>query len=188
MASKTPNATPSSRRATRRQSTKRLAVCAVLTALGVTLSWLGSLVGILDLCTPFITALLLIPIVVEYGRAYPWGIWLATTVLSLLLLPSKAPAAVYLVFGYYPILKAYLERLPRLICMICKQALYVAVDIALILGSSVLFGVEEHLPDWYPLALGIGGFLVLNLVDVALTRLVSVYVFKYRGRVAKWMN
>ena len=175
-------------RADRRRSTKRLAVCAVLIALGVTLSWLGSLIGVLDLCTPFIAALLLIPIVIEYGRGYPWSVWLATAVLSLLLLPNKAPAAVYLVFGYYPILKAYLERLPRSACFICKQMLFLAVDALVLWGSSTLFGVEEHLPDWYPLALGIGGLIVLNLVDPALTRLISAYVFKYRSRVAKWMN
>ena len=100
----TPNDhSPKRRRTERRARTKRLTVCAMLTALGVTLSWLGSLVSVLDMCTALFTALLLVPVVIEYGKGYPWGVWLATTVLALLLLPNKTPAAVYLAFGYYPI-------------------------------------------------------------------------------------
>ena len=99
------------RRADRRRATKRMAVCAVLTAVGVVISLLGSLVGLLDLCTPLFAALLLVPIVIEYGKRYAWSVWLATALLSLFLLPNKSPAAIYLVFGYYPILKEKLERL-----------------------------------------------------------------------------
>ena len=38
-----------SSRSERKKATKRLTVCAILSALGVALSWLGSLVGVLDL-------------------------------------------------------------------------------------------------------------------------------------------
>ncbi len=176
------------RRTARKTATKRLSVCAVLSALGVTLSWLGSLVGVLDLCTPLLTALLLVPIVIEYGKGYPWGVWLVTTVLSLLLVPNKSPAAVYLVFGYYPILKAYLERLRPLPCKLLKQLLFLAVDAVLLYGSHFIIGVEESLPPWYSAVLAVGGYLVLNLTDLALTRLISAYIFKYRPKFAKLMK
>ena len=179
---------PRNRRAARKITTKRLTVCAVLCALGVTLSWLGSLIGVLDLCTPLLASLLLVPIVIEYGKGYPWGVWLATAILALLLLPSKSPAAVYAVFGYYPILKAHLERLRPLPCMLLKQLLFVAVDAALIYGSNFIMGVEENLPPWYSIALAVGGYLVLNLTDVALTRLISAYIFKYRPKFSKLMK
>ena len=168
--------------------TKRLTVCAILTSLGVTLCWLGSLVGVLDLCTPLLTSLLLIPVVIEYGKAYPWGVWLSTALLSLLLLPNKSPAAVYLVFGYYPILKAYLERMRPLPCRLLKQLLFVTVDVALFYGSNFIMGVEENLPPWYNAVLLLGGYLVLNLTDLALTRLISAYIFKYRPKFSKLMK
>ena len=188
MASDMKPGAPHGRGSARRAATKRLTVCAVLSALGVCIAWLGSLIGVLDLCTPLLTSLLLVPVVIEYGKGYPWGVWLATTILSLLLLPSKSPAAVYLVFGYYPILKAYLERLRPLPCRLLKQLLFAAVDAALVYGSNFIIGVEEDLPVWYNVALLVGGYLVLNLVDIALTRLISAYVFKYRSRLAKWMS
>lgn len=177
-----------SSRAERKKATKRLTVCAILSALGVALSWLGSLVGVLDLCTPLIASLLLVPVVIEYGKGYPWGVWLSTAILSLLLLPNKSPAAVYLVFGYYPILKAYLERLRPLTCRALKQLLFVAVDLVLVFGSNFIVGVEENMPPWYTAALVIGGYLVLNLTDLALTRLISAYIFKYRDRFSKLMK
>lgn len=188
MASDMKSGVPTGRRALRKVATKRLTVCAVLTALGVCISWLGSLVGVLDLCTPLLTALLLVPIVIEYGKGYPFGVWLATVILALLLLPNKSPAAVYLVFGYYPILKAYLERLRPLPCRLLKQLIFAAVDLALVYGSNLVVGVQEDVPTWYNAALLVGGYLVLNLVDIALTRLISAYVFKYRPRFAKWMR
>lgn len=176
------------RRADRRKATKRLAVCAVLTAVGVVIAWLGSMIGLLDLCTPLFTALLLVPIVIEYGKRYAWSVWLATALLTLFLLPNKSPAAVYLVFGYYPILKASLERLRPWVCRLLKTLLFIAVDAALVFGSAALFGVEEYLPPWYNAALAVGGLVVLWLVDLALTRLISAYIFKYRTRFSKWMS
>ena len=105
----------------------------MLTALGVSLSWLGSLVSVLDMCTALFTALLLVPVVIEYGKGYPWGVWLATTALALMLLPSKTPAAVYLVFGYYPIIKARLERLPTP-AMLCLPVLAARIWAAVLCG------------------------------------------------------
>ena len=179
---------PQSHRSERRARTKRLTVCAMLTALGVTLSYLGSLVNVLDLCTALLAAMLLIPIVIEYGKGYPWGVWLSTTVLALLLLPNKAPAAVYFAFGYYPILKAYLERLPLWLTRLCKQLLFIAVDVTLVIASCYLFGVEADMPAWYPAALIGGGLLTLNLTDLALTRLITLYLYKYRARVSRWIR
>ena len=179
---------PKSRRTIRRARTKRLSICAMLIALGVTLSWMGSLVGILDMCTALFTALLLVPIIIEYGKGYPWGVWLSTTVLTLLLLPNKTPAAVYLAFGYYPIIKAYLERLPLWLTRLLKQLVFLVVDAVLVITSCYLVGVQDAMPTWYPVALAVLGLITLNLADLALTRLITLYLYKYRARVSKWMH
>ncbi len=179
--------TPAKQRASRRMKTKRLAVCAMLTSLGVIIVWFGAMVDVLDLCTAALAAMLTIPVVIEYGKAYPWGVYAATSLLSLLLLPSKMPAMVYVLFGYYPILKAYLERLRPLWCRLCKQAVFIAVEITVISISNAIVGAEV-MPLWYHVMLYAAGFVVLNLFDYALTRLITLYIIKYRARVAKWMN
>jgi hypothetical protein len=165
-----------------------MATCALLCALGVVLSWLGSLADLLDLCTPFFAALLLVPIVIEYGRRYAWSVWGATALLSLLLLPNKSPAIIYLAFGYYPILKAVLERLRPALTNFLKLILFIAVDLSIVFLSNALFGVSEAAPPYFNAVLCIGGLIVLWLIDLCLTRLITIYVIKYRSRISKWMN
>ena len=90
---------------TNAQRTKRIAVCAMLSALGVVVLGIGSVLSVMDISMAVIASLFCIFAVIEYGGAAPWLVFLVTGVLSLLL-PQKAPAAMYLLFfGYYPILK-----------------------------------------------------------------------------------
>lgn len=181
------NSRPQRRSEVRRLRVKRLTVCAMLSALGVTLAYLGSLVELLDLCTAAFCAMLVIPVVIEYEKGYPWGIYAATSVLSLLLLPNKLPAVVYLLFGYYPIVKAYLERMRPLWCRLLKELLYVAVTVAVLLASDLLVGTEV-MPPWYHVTVFALAIVTLNIFDVALTRLITLYVMKYRPRISKWMR
>ena len=171
-----------------RRTSKRMASCSLLAALGVVIAYLGSLSDLIDLCTPFFAALLLVPVVIEYGRRYAWGLWVATALLSLLLLPNKSPAIIYLVFGYYPILKAYLERIRPFGTFLLKLLLFVAVDLLIVFASTAFVGISENLPSYFNAILCVGGLIVLWLVDLCLTRLITIYLLKYRPRFSKWLN
>ena len=83
-----------------------MTVCAMLSALGVVLLLIGSFVEVMDLSAAAIASLLCVFAVIEYGGASPWLIFAVTSVLSMVLLPTKTPALMYLAFfGYYPIIK-----------------------------------------------------------------------------------
>ena len=58
----------------------------------------------------------------------------------------------------------------------------------LVITSCYLLGVQEQMPVWYPAALAVLGLVTLGLTDLALTRLITVYLYKYRARVSKWMQ
>lgn len=178
--------TPSNRHE-RRRRIKRTTVCAMFIALGVVMLYFGALLEVLELCVAALAALLLFPLVIEYGRAYPWAVWAATSLLALLLLPYKMPGAVYLLFGYYPILKAYLERLPRPLCRFLKELVFAAGEIGIILASNLVIGAE-HMPLWYHILLFVLGSVTLHLFDIALTRMIILYLRKHRARVSRWMN
>ena len=75
-----------------RKRTKYLTVCAMLCALSVIILSLGSLIEVLDISVAVFASLLCIYAVIEIGGAYPWLVWLVTSVLALLLLPQKTPA------------------------------------------------------------------------------------------------
>ncbi len=180
------NNSPHRQRNSRRRI-KRLTVCALLCSLGVVILYFGALLDIFELCVVALAAMLLVPVVIEYGRGYPWGIYLGTSLLSILLLPQKMPGVTYLLFAFYPILKAYFERLPRPLAFALKQIAFVAIEAAYILASNFILGVEK-MPLWYNATLAALGFVTLNLFDVALTRLITLYLRKFRTRMARLMN
>ena len=183
----TPSPTPHNHRKEQRRRIKRVTLCAMFVAVGVVILYFGALLEVLELCVAALAAILLFPLVIEYGRAYPWAVWGATAILSLLLLPYKMPGAIYLLFGYYPILKAYLERLPRPLCRTSKEIVFALSEVLLIAASDFLVGAEQ-MPLWYHLLLFALGNLTMHLLDIVLTRFITIYLRKYQGRVRRWIN
>ena len=71
------------------RATRRLAVSAMLAALGVVLLWLGALVEVLDLSMAAIASMLAVFAVIEMSRRYAILVYAVTALLSLLLLPVR---------------------------------------------------------------------------------------------------
>lgn len=167
-----------------RDKTRRLAVSAMLSALGVVLLYFGALIEVVDISMAVIASLLCVFAVIEYSGVYPWLIFAATGILSILLLPNKTPAAMYIAFfGFYPIIKEKLERLPKVICWVLKEIIFnasLAVMIVLAIFVFTIGGVEVGLG--YIVAFALLCEVAFVLYDIALTRLISFYFFKLRSR------
>lgn len=168
-----------------RRRTKYLTVSAMLAALGVIILMLGSLVDVLDVTVAVLASLLGIYAVIEMGGAYPWLIWIVTSVLSMVLLPQKTPALFYACFaGFYPIVKEKLEKLKRPIALLLKIVVF-----HLCLGALVVM-MRLFLPDlldmeglrWLPAVLYALCFVTFLLYDFALTQLITYYLVKLRKR------
>ena len=165
-----------------RLATRKLAVSAMLCALGVVFLYVGSVIEALDLTMVTIASLLVFFAVMEMGGSYPLLIYLVTAVLSLLLLPSKFAAGTYLVFGgVYPILKAIFERLPYVIAWVLKLSFFNAVLSLLLVGFQYLFHVEDPDLGFNWLTYGLGN-AVFVMYDIVTTQLVTLYVVKLRRR------
>ncbi len=165
------------------KGTRALTVSAVLCALGVILLALGSLFQVLDLTMAALASILVIFAVIELGGKYPFLIYAVTAVLSMLLVPYKTAALAYLCFaGYYPMLKALFERrLPRVWSWVLKVAVFNAgLALALFLAFK-FFTAFEITAAWYYWLLPVCS-VVFVVYDVALTRLITAYVFKWRSR------
>ena len=165
------------------QRIKQITVSAMLSALGVIIMAVGAFVEVLDLSTAVLASMLCIFAVIEIKGSYPWLIWLSTSVLALILLPIKTPAVFYaLFFGFYPILKEKLERLPRLVSWLLKLAAF-HLSLALMFGIFKLFipsALEGVGTGWMLLALYALGLVCFVLYDIALTRLITFYLFRLR--------
>ena len=167
------------------QQIKQITVSAMLSALGVILLAVGAFVEVLDLSTAVLASMLCIYAVIEIKGSYPWMVWLVTSILGLILLPIKTPAVFYaMFFGFYPILKEKLERLSRILSWILKLAAFHAC-IALMWGVFKLFlpvALEEMGGGWMLASLYALGLVCFVLYDIALTRLITFYLFRLRGR------
>ena len=172
----------------------KIALGGLLTALGVVLMFLTGLIPIGTYALPAIAGVLLIVAVIEIGAKWAWMIYAAVAVLSLLFAADKEAALLFvLFFGYYPVLKSFLERISnKVLSWISKFAVFnVAVVACFFLAvnflqlpedSFTVFGI--YLP-WGFLILGNAVFLIY---DIALSGLVATYVEKLHHRVTKTLK
>lgn len=172
----------------------KIALGGLLTALGVVLMFLTGLIPIGTYALPAIAGVLLIVAVIEIGAKWAWMIYVAVAVLSLLFAADKEAALLFvLFFGYYPVLKSFLERISnKVLSWISKFAVFnVAVVACFFLAvnflqlpedSFTVFGI--YLP-WVFLILGNAVFLIY---DIALSGLVATYVEKLHHRVTKTLK
>lgn len=172
--------------ANQRKNTKRLALCAMFSALSVVLLYLGSLIEILDISMAVTASLTCIIAVIEYGKSAPWAIYGVTSVLSIILLPNKTPAVLYAAFfGFYPILKEKFEKLSKPVSWILKEVVF---NICLVIMTVAVYFIStsggDILSKSLPLlaATAILAEVVFVLYDIALTRVISFYIVKLRHR------
>ncbi|MBQ3355981.1 MAG: hypothetical protein IJG45_02555 [Oscillospiraceae bacterium] len=95
-----------------KRRTKTLALCGVLAALAVALLFFGGVLPFASVACPVLASLVLIPVYAESG--WKWGLawYLTVALLGLLLAPDKEAAILFIFFGYYPILRKWIGRIP----------------------------------------------------------------------------
>ena len=169
-----------------RTSIKQLTFCAMLVALGVIFLGIGALLEVLDISMSVIASFCVIIAVIEYGKAAPWTVYAAISVLSFLLIPNKLPAIFFtLFFGFYPIIKEKLERKNKVIRWILKELIF-NVCLAIIITIYMLLffqGVDIAIPlPWIIVIAVLLCEAVFILYDIAITRIITFYVIKLRHR------
>ena len=163
----------------RSERTKKVALCAMLSALGVVVLYLGSLIEVIDISMAVIASLFAVVAVIEYGHLAPWAVYAATGILSAVLLPSKLPAVMYIVFfGFYPIVKEKIEKIRyRFVGWIVKEIVFNVCLISLMLIAKWFMLDPEGMLVFEVIFFGLAN-VTFVLYDIALTRLISVYIFR----------
>ncbi len=115
-----------------RMATKRMATCAMLTALSVVLMMLGGILELGMYACPLFVSLSFVPIGEKYGRKYHFSLYAATALLCFLLVPNWEENLMFAgFFGWYPMIRPVLQKLPKLLAWIAKLALFNGVVIAI---------------------------------------------------------
>ena len=167
----------------KKSKVKQLTVCAALSAIGVVLLSIGPLIDVLDASLAVLASILCIVAVIEYGKAAPWLVFSVTAVLSLVLMPQNSAALMYLLFfGYYPILKEKLEKLSRVLSWVMKELIFNAAMAVCIVVIKLLFLPTAEVSALTYVILVLICEAVFVLYDIALTRLITFYIYRLRPR------
>lgn len=163
--------------------TKKLALCAMLSAIGVLILAASGLAFPVRLSLAALAGLIPAIAVLHCGLFWSLGTYAVTAALSLLLLPEKTGAVWYLLFfGHYPVAKSLIERIPNLAAQWIAKLCFFAGCMALLffLFRELFFAALPDQTLWILLAALCAAFI---LYDIAFTALVSFYRRRIGSRI-----
>lgn len=175
----------------------KTAIGGMITALSVVIL-MPTALDLFVYALPAMAGMLTMFAVVELGKKWSFGVYVAVSLISLLLVPNKEAAIMYVAFfGYYPVAKALLEsKLPKVPEYICKFLLF---NVSVIAAYAVLIKIlgmpfdelmglteEDGLLRKFavPVMLGLGN-MVFIVFDIALTRIVTAYLRVWQKKFRK---
>ena len=158
----------------------KVALCGVLCALAVMCMML-TVIPAATFCLPGLAGLILLPLALEIDLKWGLAGYVATAVLSFLIAPDMEAKVLFIAFfGYYPVLKTWLDTVrPRALQWVVKFLIFNAT----IVGAYCLLLYVLGLPaDTFELfdvniplvLLGIGN-VIFVIFDLALTSIIALY-------------
>lgn len=157
-----------------------------MAALSLVLMISVAIIPFLTYALPAVAGALIVFVVIEIDKRWAFGVYATVAILGILLVPDKEVAVMYLAFfGYYPIAKALLEKhLPIALAWLIKILLFngtIALSYVLMIK---LMGITVDEIETYgavavPMLLGLGSFAFV-IYDITLTKLVTLYMIKWR--------
>ncbi len=159
-------------------NTKKLTLCAVLIALSVVLLYLSTILPTGRLTLIAIAGMLPAIAVISGGLKPGFLVYLATSLLGLILAPSGG-IMYLLIFGHYPMLKQLIERLNRLwLEWIIKIVIFNALlGIAMAFFSAIVSGFFSD--SFAGPLIFIAGNIAFVIYDICFTGVIDVMVKKY---------
>ena len=163
---------------------RQMALCGLLCALAVVVMILAGSIGIGTFAGPVLAMAVLLPVLEEFGSKRAAVAYVATAILGLLIVPELELSMVYAAFGWYPILRPKLNRIPARPAQLAVKLLLCAAVILLLYGVLLrLLGMTADLVQasrWLNLLLLVVGLFTFMLMDLALERLTFLWRKKFR--------
>ena len=162
----------------RNRTAKSVALGGVTAALALVIMCLGGLIPVATYVCPMLCCLLGAVVLRVCGRRIGWTWYAAVALLSLLIGPDKEAAVIYLLLGYYPMVKPRLDG-----CrfgMVGKLLLFNGSVAAAYAGLFYLMGMDSLAAEYS--ALGLWGLAIMvllgNLVFFLLDRLLGRLAYR----------
>ena len=173
------------------RKTKKTTLSAMIVALSVAVMALGAVFEVMDLSVCALASLFVAFVFIEVGSPYTFLVWICTSIITFIFFPASMVSLEYLlIFGIYPTLKGYIERLNRKLWWLLKLIYANAVILALIFLSKLITGLPFFETDSKLIIAGL--YIVLNvafvLYDIFLTVLIRFYMSRLRARFKKFLK
>lgn len=160
---------------------KKTAISGVLTALCVIFLLIGSLFQTLDLSAAGLGSIIVLIALIELGKSWAFGVYVSSSVLSLILLPNKSAAFIFaLLVGFYPILKTPLNKIkPVFLSYLARIAFFnVALSLLIYLSTTFLPASDDLIG--FEIAIYLLGNLTFIAYDFALERVAVTYIIRIK--------
>ena len=180
----------------RRSKSWAMAYCGMAAALSVAMMLMGAVFPIAMFIAPAVASFLIATVCVECGRTMALTAYGAVSLLSLLFVPDKEVALVFVfLLGYYPLVKPRLERirplLVRGLCklLLCNGAVLAMYGLVLLLvpAGSISQELRTTALAMTLLTLGMGN-VAFALYDRALCNLLLLYKLKWQPKLHKMLG
>lgn len=162
----------------RRNAAKEIALGGMLAALALVIMCLGGLIPASTYICPMLCAMILQLVRRICGDRIAWAWYGAVAILALLIGPDKEAAAVFVFFGFYPIIKPKFDK-SRLKWL--RKLLYFNILILLMYSLLIhIFGMAELAEEWQELGFVMTAVMLVlgNVTFLLLDRVLSRNIWR----------
>ncbi|MCQ2471995.1 MAG: hypothetical protein MJ147_08165 [Clostridia bacterium] len=161
-------------------------------ALGAVFMLLASMLPFFEYAVPAAAGIIILFVQAELNKPWALGAYIATSLLGVFVVPNKEAVGMYIaLFGIYPIIKSFFDKLPKVLSYILKTIFFVAdvlavyyVMINLLFISSAQELMEDITKVTLPLLI-VCGLVAFLVYDRALMLFERNYKVKYHKYVMK---
>lgn len=168
-----------------RSNTRIIAIGGVLTALTLVCLYAASFVPAIELTLYALSSIFIPAMMIETKGKGGWVLYIACSLLALLILPNKVGAFPYIFFfGIYGIVKYYIEKIKSPVVQIAlKLAVFTAIMVIFYFFFYNLFFGVISLPNLPILVLLVAGEIMFILYDAILSLIITYYYNSIHSRI-----
>lgn len=168
----------------KRIETKKIALSSLLCALATVFSVVGCILDIADLVAVTAASVLVSIAGSELGKKYQLLIYAVTSFLLLCLFPASTVTLYFILFfGYYPIVRGLLAKLPVIPMWVLKYIMFnAAIVCAYFLMTKILITAEAETDMLMVAVLWIFSNAFFAVYDIALNVFTTAYILHYRKK------
>lgn len=172
------------------KNTSKTALGSMAVAIGTVVMLLASAIPTLEYAIPALAGFMVLFILAELGVGWSIGVYAATSLLGVFIVPNKEAVGMYIaLFGIYPIIKFYVDKLPKVIGYIIKGIFFTVSVLSCYYILISFFGVaSELLEELNKITLPIlvvCGLFAFYVYDRAMTLIGAKYKLKYHKFVVR---